>query len=131
MAECKFGTFDDLLDIAGDELSPIVQELRRVIFGIDPKACEVVRLGDKAATYGVGPKKMSEGYCYILPYKSWVNLGFYQGAHLTDSDGLLEGTGKNLRHFKVRSLAQIDNSSIKELIRASLNERREALGLKT
>ena len=55
---------------------------------------EVVRLGDRAATYGVGPKKMSEHFCYIAPQKYYVNLGFMYGADLPDPNGLLEGSGK-------------------------------------
>jgi hypothetical protein len=40
---------------------------------------------------------------YLADYTRHVNLGFNQGAHLEDPHGLLEGTGKNLRHVKVRS----------------------------
>ena len=48
---------------------------------------ETVRLGDNAATYGVGPKKMSDGYAYIMPMRGYINLGFYQGAMLADPNG--------------------------------------------
>ena len=60
----------------------------------------MVRLGDRAATYGLGPRKMSEGYCYVLPHQRWVNLGFYQGAALPDPGHLLEGRrGAGPRHL--------------------------------
>ena len=94
MTQTKYGTFDDLMVITEEHLRPIAIRLREIILDIDPDAYEVVRLGDKASTFGVGPKKMSEGYAYILPYKKWVNLGFYKGALLTDKSNLLEGTGK-------------------------------------
>ncbi|WP_396202208.1 hypothetical protein [Gemmatimonas sp.] len=45
-------------------------------------AVETVRLGDNAATDGVGPKKMTEGYAYIMPLRGYVNLGCYQGGLL-------------------------------------------------
>ena len=70
MSDKKFGTFEDLLEITEKELRPISIRLREIILQLDANACELVRLGDKAATYGVGPKKMSEGYAYILPYKT-------------------------------------------------------------
>lgn len=127
MAETKFGTFDDLLNITPENLRPIVAELKKVILEIDPNACEVVRLGDRAATYGVGPKKMKEGYTYVLPHKSWVNLGFYQGALLNDTHGLLEGTGKKLRHIKIHSTEQATDSSIKELIKVAFMERKNSI----
>ena len=71
---------------------------------------------------------MSEGYCYVLPYQRWINLGFYQGAGLPDPDGLLEGTGARLRHVKVRSVAAADAPAIRALVEAALTERRAALG---
>jgi hypothetical protein len=70
---------------------------------------------------------MIEGYTYILPYKSWVNLGFYRGAILEDPNNLLEGTGKNMRHIKIRSLEEVEQEEIRQLVQAALAERREAL----
>lgn len=43
-------------------MAAIARKLRSVILAVDPVAIQVVRLGDRAATYGVGPKKMSEAY---------------------------------------------------------------------
>lgn len=127
MKDKKFGSFEDLIELAEEGLRPIVRKLRVVIMEIDPSACEVIRIGEEAATYGLGPKKMSEGYCYIMPHKSWVNLGFFQGAHLTDPETILEGTGKNLRHVKIRSIEQADDPAVRALIDAALVERRNAL----
>lgn len=129
MSETSYGTFDQLLALAQPEHIAIIQRLRDVILAIDPVAVEVVRLGDRAATYGVGPKKMSEGYAYIMPHKNWVNLGFYRGADLPDPAMILEGTGKKLRHVKVRSIADADRPEIRALIMAAITERQEALGL--
>ncbi len=102
MSETKFGTFEELLQITEASQKATAVRLREIILSIHPTAVEVVRLGDRAATYGLGPKKMSEGYTYILPHKNWVNLGFYKGADLSDPDGLLGGPGKKLRHIKIR-----------------------------
>lgn len=128
MAETKFGTFDDLLALAPENLRPIMIELKSIINKIDPATVEVVRLGDRAATYGVGPQKMKQGYTYILPHKSWVNLGFFRGGSLDDPKGLLEGTGKNMRHVKIRSMEVAGNDALATLIRLALEERRAALG---
>jgi len=87
MAETRFGTFDELMAESEAALRPIATRLREMVCGIHPEAVEVVRLGDRAATYGLGPKMMSEGYCYVLPYRKWVNFGFYKGAELPDPDG--------------------------------------------
>ena len=128
MADTRYGTFDELQGETDATLRPVAVRLREVVLQVDPEATEVVRLGDRAATYGLGPRKMSEGYCYVLPYQRWVNLGFYQGAGLPDPAGLLEGTGARLRHVKVRSVEAAETASIRALIEAALAERRAALG---
>ena len=35
-------------------------------------------------------------------------MGFFQGARLTDPGGRIDGTGKGMRHVKVRALEDID-----------------------
>ncbi len=122
------GTFEDLIAGASPEVQEICKELRKVILAVHPEAIEVVRLGYKAASYGVGLKKMSEAHTYIMPLKDRANLGFYYGALLEDEAGLLEGTGKKLRHIKVRTLESAKSSQTKNLIRLALDERTKTLG---
>ena len=77
MAETKFGTFEDLLGITEDNLKPIVIRLREIILEVDPNTVEVVRLGEKAATYGVGPKKMMKVtpiFFRIRIGSTWVSI---------------------------------------------------------
>src|ERR1700741_945143 len=95
------GTFEELLAGVEPDLAAIGRRLRATIRAVDAGTVETVRLGDNAATYGVGPRKMTDGYAYIMPKRGYVNLGFYQGALLTDPAGILEGTGKGLRHVKI------------------------------
>jgi len=84
----------------------------------------------RIASYGIGPKKMSEHYAYIAPQTEHVNLGFYHGAVLKDPTGLLAGAGKNLRHVKIRSLSEVSKKELGDLLQASLLERRGAVGQK-
>ena len=128
MSAPKFGQFADLLEIASEPLRPVVQRLRDLILDVDPATHEVVRLGERAASYGCGPRKMVEGYAYIMPFKSWVNLGFFQGASLSDPRGLLEGKGVRLRHVKVRSVGAAENPALRDLIVEAHAERKAALG---
>ena len=128
MAGAKFGTFDDIVDMTPEPLRPVTLRIREVLLSVDPDAFVVVRLGDRAATFGIGPRKMSEGYCLILPHARWVNLGFYRGADLSDPDKLLEGTGAKMRHIKFRRLQDCENASLPEMIRDAIDERRAALG---
>ncbi len=126
--KAKTGTFDDLLRITADPLRPVAKALRELVFEIDPDACEIVRLGYRSASYGVGSGKMKDAYVYILPYKRWVNLGFYQGADLADPEALLEGTGANMRHVKMRSPEAARQPAVQKLIESALAQRIKTLG---
>ena len=128
MSTAKIGTFDDLLAATEERLRPILHALRQTIRDIHPEACEVVRLGDRAANYGVGPRKMLDGYAYLMPQRAWVNLGFYQGVGLPDPERLLDGAGAKMRHVKVRSLDDARRPALRALVAAALAERRAAVG---
>ena len=129
MSDQKFGEFDDIIEMTPEPLRPITIRLKELLLSVDPDACIVVRLGDRAATFGIGPKKMSEGCCYILPHTNWVNLGFYRGADISDPDKLLEGTGARMRHIKVRSIEECGNPMLVTMIREAFEERKAALGV--
>ena len=118
------GTFVELLADVEPNLATIARRLRAIIRAVDRNTVETVRLGDNAATYGVGPRKMTDGYAYIMPKRGYINLGFYQGALLSDPAGLLEGTGKGLRHVKIRSLADANRPPVRALIANALAKRK-------
>ena len=133
MTTARLGSFAELLSElpaeTSDKVKAIARTLRELILADFPEATEVVRLGDGAASYGVGSKKMSESHVYIMPKAAYVNLGFWHGVNLADPKGLLEGTGKKMRHVKLRSLAEAANPALRDLARAALAERKKALGL--
>ncbi|MEM0963285.1 MAG: DUF1801 domain-containing protein [Bacteroidota bacterium] len=129
-SSARLGTFDDLLSERAEppEVAAIARALRQVILEGLADAVEVVRLGDGAAAYGLGPKKMSESHVYVMPTRGDVNLGFWHGASLPDPGGLLEGTGKRMRHVKVRPVEEARSEALRQRVADALAERREALG---
>lgn len=58
-------------------------------------------------------------FAYVDVFKSHTNIGFFYGAHLDDPDGLLEGTGKNMRHVKLKPGREPDAVALGNLIDAS------------
>ena len=126
-AETRLGVFEDVVANVPAETRETMEFFRSLIAELHEDAIEVARPGERSVGYGIGPKKMSETYAYIMPQGEYVNLGFYQGASLTDPSGLLEGTGKALRHVKVRSLLEAQNLSVRALILESIAERKAAL----
>src|SRR5258708_26931851 len=118
------GSFEDILRVAGPRLSPLCKALRNLVASLDEDYFEVVWPRHKIASFGVGPRKMTEHYAYIGVQDAYVNLGFYHGASLDDPDGVLEGTGKQLRPVKVRNLTGAKNPALKGLVLDAIAERR-------
>jgi hypothetical protein len=118
------GEFSDILSIAGKDLGPICSTLRGLITSIHGDFVEVVWPRQHIASYGVGPKKMSEHYAYISVQESYVNLGFFHGAALPDPQGMLEGTGKKLRHIKIRSASDAKRAGVVALLRHAIADRK-------
>ena len=114
------GAFADVLCVASPRMRPVCRALRKQIASIHPGFTEIVWLKFAIASFGVGPKKMTQHYAYIGVQRDHVNLGFYRGALLADPRGLLEGTGKGLRHVKVRDVATARGAAVRELLQESL-----------
>ena len=58
-------------------------------------------------------------FAYVAAFQAHVNVGFYQGAALADPAGLLEGSGKRMRHVKVRWGEPADEAALTALIAAA------------
>ena len=110
------GAFEEVIANATPEMQALAHRARALLADVMPGITEVPWARQKIAGYGIGPKKMSEHFCYLAPYKKHLNLGFMYGADLPDPRNLLEGAGKDLRHIKIRSAAQLDDPAIRELI---------------
>ena len=55
-------------------------------------------------------------FAYVNAFKAHVNVGFFRGAELADPEGLLEGTGRLMRHVKLKPGRDVDASALRRLI---------------
>ena len=51
--------------------------------------------------------QLREVMAALTPYAKWVALAFIRGTSLDDADDLLEGTGKTVRHVKLRTSEEL------------------------
>ncbi len=70
--------------------------------------------------------------CFYMTAKEHVVFGFMRGAVLRDPQKLLEGTGKYLRHVKLRSVADVRQPGVRGLLKqaAALNRKKPVTGTK-
>ena len=80
-------------------LKGIAIKLRKAVKNSIPEAEETVKWGNP--TYTIRGKNVVS-FCF---YKNHVNLVLFEGAKITSH--LLEGTGKGMRHIKIRSPSDI------------------------
>lgn len=61
-------------------------------------------------------------FAYVGAYREHVGIGFFNGAALDDPTGLLEGSGKRMRHVKIRWGKSIDEDALSAVIVAAYGE---------
>ena len=61
-------------------------------------------------------------FAYVGVFRDHVNVGFFHGAALPDPAGLLQGTGKHMRHVKLAAGVAPDGPSLEALIASSYRD---------
>jgi hypothetical protein len=93
--------------------SEVAARLRGIVLKAAPRSRESFKWG--APCYDLNGL-----LCSIRPSKSHVALNFFHGAKLVDPDGLLEGSGKQLRHIKVRTNEEVREAAFSKLVRQAM-----------
>jgi len=94
---------DKLLANFPDDIADLTKEVCGLVSKKAIDATPRVQLGWKVITY-----QYDKAFCAVAPHKQWVNLQLHAGANLPDPSNLLEGTGKSMRHVKIKHLDDLD-----------------------
>jgi hypothetical protein len=108
----------ELLDDFGPEVRRLALSLRARVRDLVPDAQEKVIGGYKSLNYGFG-SGMRDQFAAIVLHKEHVNLQVPRGVDLPDPGRMLEGTGKAMRHVKIRTDETIRSDEIKELVESA------------
>lgn len=92
------------------ELGAIAREWFAVMRGCGDEVREVFHDGCANACLGDVP------FGYVGVFRAHVNVGFFQGAALADPAQLLVGSGKRMRHVKVKPGTELDRPALREMI---------------
>ena len=109
---------EDFLKKYSPDVRECAQALRSVVTKALPEANEKLHVGWKSISYSLDGK-MKTMICGICPHESHVNLQLSRATELDDAQGLLEGTGKGIRHIKIKAPADARRKAVKVLIQAS------------
>ena len=95
------------------ELRKVVQGLRNFVKETVPGTKETVN------AWGIPTFEAKDPFCFYMVGKKHVTFGFHYGTSLKDPEGLLEGTGKNIRHVKLRTVEDLQRKGLKGLMQAA------------
>jgi len=86
------------------------EDVRELLHDGHPTAC----IGDAA-------------FGYVNAFTAHVNVGFFRGAEIADPAGLLEGSGKFMRHVKLRPGDEVASAALRRLIETAYADMRDRL----
>jgi hypothetical protein len=104
-----------------DELGVIAQRWFEAMRKSGDDVRELLHDGHPTACVG------DAAFAYVNAFKAHVNVGFFRGAEIADPERLLEGTGKFMRHVKLRPDRDVDAIALMKLIETAYTDMKRRL----
>ena len=111
--------FDRILEGNAPDVIATAHALRAAVKAAMPDVVEQVDFGNGLLAFGRS-LAMRDLLFAIIPHKSHVNLQLADGVDLPNPDGSIEGTGKRIRHVKVRSVEAASSPAVRNAIDAQI-----------
>lgn len=118
--------FESVIAESSDHVQTLARAVRDLVYDVLPGTVEVVWTKQGSVGWGIGPKKYTEQFAYLMPFKNHVTLGFYRGGDLPDPDGLLPTAGGrqvggtlSMRSLKLTTLEEVRRPAVRELVAVS------------
>src|SRR5438874_12679647 len=91
---------------------------RALVLEEAPDAAELIYDAYNAVATGFSfTGRPSDAFIHIAVYARWVNLGFNRGSTLDDPAGVLQGSGRWVRHIRISELADLDKPAMRAFIK--------------
>jgi hypothetical protein len=118
----KFASWDENLASHTPDVQAAARALEAIIREELPDVVVQYDPGNGLLAFGRS-MKMRDLLFALIPHGGWVNLQLADGALLPNPEGLIEGTGKKIRHIKVRTGDAATSDRVREAVRAQLSLR--------
>lgn len=102
---------EDIMTFDNEKFN-ILEEIRKIVFTIYKDTNERMMYGGIMFS-----DERNKDWGGIFAYKDHVSFEFGQGFKLSDPDKFLEGTGKERRHLKIKSLADITKKNVEFFVK--------------
>jgi hypothetical protein len=118
---------DALLERHTSAVREVFMSLVGMVREVLPDATEQLDMPDRVLAYGFGQAggmRLRDFAIGLIPHAKHVNVQLADGALLEDPSGIVEGTGKRIRHVKCRSLADVTRPALRALLEDQASRRR-------
>jgi hypothetical protein len=109
------------MDEHAGELGAIAQRWFDVMRNCGRDVRELLHDGHPTACVG------DAAFAYVNAFRAHVNVGFFRGAEIADPGGLLEGTGRFMRHLKLAPERDVDETALTKLVETAYLDMRARL----
>jgi hypothetical protein len=114
--------FDRHLDATAPAVAEVARAVRRTVLDGYPGAIEWFDPGNGLLAVGAR-RSMRDLLFAIISHRAHVNLQLADGVDLPNADGRIEGSGKRIRHVKVRSVEDASASWLRAVVDAQVRHR--------
>ncbi|MDQ2935578.1 MAG: DUF1801 domain-containing protein [Chloroflexota bacterium] len=118
---------DSLFERSAPGVPEIFIALQALVREVMPDASEQLDVPDRLVAFGFGPPggvRMPGLAVALIPHAAHVNVQLADGAALADPSGIVEGTGKRIRHVKCRTLEDVTRPQLRALLEEQARLRR-------
>ena len=103
------------------ELGAMARHWFEVMRACGDEVRELVHDGCPVACLGDAP------FAYVNVFTAHASVGFFQGASLRDPARLLQGSGRYMRHVKLRPGAPVNEAALARLIQTAYDDMKTRL----
>ncbi len=94
---------------------------RALVFVEAPDSTELIYDAYNAVATGYSfTGRPSDAFIHIAVYAHWVNLGFNRGSELEDPQGMLQGSGRWIRHIRIAEARDLEKPTVRAFVKAAV-----------
>ncbi len=106
----------ELLQDRSESVVNVALAARKAVLKIAGKCSELIYETYCISNAFTFTGKQGQGFIHIATYAEHVNIGFDHGTELDDPEGLLQGTGKRIRHVRLHRASDMKQAGLIHLI---------------
>jgi len=109
------------LAVYGPDITALALAVRTLVMEEAAGASELIYDAYNAVASGYTfTGRPGDSCIHVAVYAKWVNLGFNDGAALPDPKGLLQGSGRHIRHIRISSPADLARPFVRRFVKAAV-----------